>query len=127
MRSGLSGYLVLGGVGVAGILLFVAAMIARRLLAPVDPNPAKLATYESGVDPVGTGWAQTKVRYLAYAFLYLVFAIDTVYLFPWALVLRDSRLGMTSLAEMGIFISVLLVGLAHAARRGVLSWVNDVD
>ncbi|GAB3758964.1 NADH-quinone oxidoreductase subunit A [Yimella sp. NH-Cas1] len=127
MRSGLSGYLVLGGVGVAGILLFVAAMIARRLLAPVDPNPAKLATYESGVDPVGTGWAQTKVRYLAYAFLYLVFAIDTVYLFPWALVLRDSRLGMTSLVEMGIFISVLLVGLAHAARRGVLSWVNDVD
>lgn len=127
MRSGLSGYLVLGGVGVAGILLFVAAMIARRLLAPVDPNPAKLATYESGVDPVGTGWAQTKVRYLAYAFLYLVFAIDTVYLFPWALVLRDSRLGTTSLVEMGIFISVLLVGLAHAARRGVLSWVNDVD
>jgi len=127
VRSGLSGYLVLGGVGVAGILLFVAAMIARRLLAPVDPNPAKLATYESGVDPVGTGWAQTKVRYLAYAFLYLVFAIDTVYLFPWALVLRDSRLGMTSLVEMGIFISVLLVGLAHAARRGVLSWVNDVD
>ncbi|RYG77628.1 NADH-quinone oxidoreductase subunit A [Yimella sp. RIT 621] len=102
-------------------------MIARRLLAPVDPNPAKLATYESGVDPVGTGWAQTKVRYLAYAFLYLVFAIDTVYLFPWALVLRDSRLGMTSLVEMGIFISVLLVGLAHAARRGVLSWVSDVD
>ncbi|WP_244328449.1 NADH-quinone oxidoreductase subunit A [Yimella sp. cx-51] len=127
MNSGLSGYLVLGGVCVGGILLFVAAMVARKLLAPHDPNPAKLTTYESGVDPVGSGWAQTKVRYLAYAFLYLVFAIDTVYLFPWALVLRDSRLGVASLAEMAIFIAVLLVGLAHAARRGVLSWVNDVD
>lgn len=127
MHSGLSGYLVLGGVCVAGILLFLAAMVARRLLAPHDPNPAKLATYESGVDPVGTGWAQTKVRYLAYAFLYLVFAIDTVYLFPWALVLRDGKLGAASLVEMAIFIAVLLVGLAHAARRGVLSWLNDVD
>lgn len=127
MHSGLSGYLVLVGVSVGGVLLFVAAMVARRLLAPRAPDPSKLTTYESGVDPVGTGWAQTKVRYLAYAFLYLVFAIDSVYLFPWALVLRDDRLGVTSLVEMGIFIAVLLVGLAHAARRGVLSWVNDVD
>ncbi|GAB3588274.1 NADH-quinone oxidoreductase subunit A [Calidifontibacter terrae] len=127
MHSGLSGYLVLAGVTVAAVLLFCAAMVARRLLAPRDPYPAKLTTYESGVDPTGSGWAQTKVRYLGYAFLYLVFAIDTVYLFPWALVLRDPHLGRTSLAEMGIFVAVLVVGLAHVARRGALSWTATTD
>ena len=121
MRSGLSGYLVLAGVGVSGVLLFVAAMLARRLLAPRDPNPAKLSTYESGVDPVGTGWAQTKVRYLAYAFLYVIFAVDAVYLFPWALVLRTD-LGLVSLLEVAIFIGVVLLGLVHAVRRGLLRW-----
>jgi NADH-quinone oxidoreductase subunit A len=72
---------------------------------------------------VGDGWAQTNVRYFLYAFLYVVFAVDAVYLFPWATVIRSADLGMASLAEMGIFIGVLLVGLAHAARRGLLRWV----
>ena len=123
----MDGYLVVAGTLVAGVLLVVAAYTARLLLAPAAPTRAKLTTYESGVDPVGQDWAQTRVRYLAYAFLYVIFAVDAVYLFPWALVLRTSGLGVASVVEMGIFISVLLVGLAHAARRGVLSWVNDVD
>jgi NADH-quinone oxidoreductase subunit A len=75
------------------------------------------------VDPVGEGWAQTNVRYFLYAFLYVVFAVDAVYLFPWATVIRRPDLGTTSLVEMGIFLGVLLVGLAHAARRGLLRWV----
>ena len=83
----------------------------------------KLTTYECGVDPVGEGWAQTNVRYFLYAFLYVVFAVDAVYLFPWATVIRNADLGLASLVEMGIFIGVLLVGLAHAARRGLLRWV----
>ena len=98
-------------------------MGVRRLLAPYAPTPMKLTTYECGVDPVGDGWAQTNVRYFLYAFLYVVFAVDAVYLFPWATVIRSADLGMASLAEMGIFIGVLLVGLAHAARRGLLRWV----
>jgi len=115
-------YLVVGGVVLAGVLLFVAAMGARRLLAPRAPTAMKLTTYECGVDPVGEGWAQTNVRYFLYAFLYVIFAVDAVYLFPWATVIRSADLGMASLAEMGIFIGVLLVGLAHAARRGLLRW-----
>jgi NADH-quinone oxidoreductase subunit A len=105
------------------VLLFVAAMGARLILAPRAPTLAKLTTYECGVDPVGEGWAQTNVRYFLYAFLYVVFAVDAVYLFPWATVIRSADLGLASLVEMGIFISVLLVGLAHAARRGLLRWV----
>jgi NADH-quinone oxidoreductase subunit A len=83
----------------------------------------KLTTYECGVDPVGEGWAQTNVRYFLYAFLYVVFAVDAVFLFPWATVIHTPDLGRASLAEMVIFILVVLVGLAHAARRGLLRWV----
>ncbi len=115
-------YLVVLGVVLAGLLLVVAGMGARRLLAPDVPTDAKLTTYESGVDPVGSGWAQTQVRYFAYTLLYVVFAVDAVYLFPWATVIRTD-LGMASLIEMGIFISVILIGLAHAWRRGLLRWV----
>lgn len=122
MSTGVTGYLVLLGVGVAGAVLFLAAMASRRLLAPSAPDLAKLTTYESGVDPTSGGWAQTHVRYITYAFLYVVFAVDAVYLFPWALVLRDHDLGASSLVEMAIFIAVVLVGLLHAARRGLLTW-----
>lgn len=119
----MSGYPVIAAVVLVGALLFVAAMGARRLLAPSAPTPAKLTTYESGVDPVGKGWAQTQVRYLVYAFLYVIFAVDAVYLFPWALVLRNKELGTASLVEVAVFIGVVLVGLVHAARRRLLHWL----
>ena len=124
MKGPLVGYLVVVAVALAGVLLFGAAMLMRRLLAPVSQTPARLTTYESGVDPVGQGWSQSQVRYLGFAFLYVVFAVDADYLFPWATVLRDADLGVASLVEMGIFIGVLVVGLAHAARRGLLRWTT---
>lgn len=123
----MTGYVVLAGVSLAGILLFAAAMFMRRLLAPRAPSTAKQSTYESGVDPVPGGWAQSNVRYIGFAFLYVIFAVDAVYLFPWALVLRDHDLGVASLIEMGIFIAIVLVGLVHAARRGFLSWADQAE
>ena len=119
----MSGYVAVAAVLGAGVLLVVAAGLARRLFAPRAPTGAKLTTYESGVDPIGFGWAQTTVRYFVYAYLYVIFAVDAVYLFPWATVIRDADLGVASLVEMGIFVAVLVVGLAHAARRGLLRWV----
>lgn len=115
-------YLVIGAVALAGVLLFVAAMSARRLIAPRAGTDVGRATYESGVDPVGEGWAQSNVRYFVYAFLYVVFAVDAVYLFPWATVIRSTDLGLASAIEMVIFIAVVLLGLAHAWRRGLLRW-----
>ena len=121
--STVAGYIVLGGVIVLGILVFVAAAVVRWLLAPKAPTYAKLKTYESGMDPIGEGWAQTNVRYFVYAFLYVIFAVDAVYLFPWANVIRDQALGVPALVEMAIFIGIIVLGLAHAARRGLLRWV----
>lgn len=119
----MSGYVAVAAVLGAGVLLVVAASLVRRLLAPVAPHRGKLTTYESGVDPVGEGWAQTKVRYFVFSFLYVIFAVDAIYLFPWALVLRSADLGRASAVEMGIFIAIILLGLAHAGRRGLLRWL----
>ena len=118
----MTGYVVVAAAFLAGALLFVAAMSVRRLLAPRAATPATLTTYESGVDPVEGGWAQTQVRYFVYAFLYVIFAVDAVYLFPWAYVLRDPDLGAASLVEIAVFIGIIVIGLVHAARRGLLRW-----
>ncbi|MGB7447786.1 MAG: NADH-quinone oxidoreductase subunit A [Ornithinimicrobium sp.] len=117
----MSDYVVLGFVVLLGVALVAGAAGTRRMLAPSHVTTAKQATYESGVDPVGQGWSQGSLRYLVFAFLYVVFAVDAVYLFPWALVLRTD-LGLASLVEMGIFIGVLVLGLAHAWRRGLVTW-----
>lgn len=122
MLTAMSGYAVAVAVVLAGVLLVTAAMVARRLFAPRAPTVAKATTYESGVDPVGEGWAQSQIRYVAFAFLYVVFAVDAVYLFPWALVARSPGLGVRALVEIGVFVGIVVVGLLHAARRGLLRW-----
>ncbi|MGC1208640.1 MAG: NADH-quinone oxidoreductase subunit A [Ornithinimicrobium sp.] len=114
-------YAVVLVVALLGVALVASAAGVRRMLAPSHVTAAKTTTYESGVDPIGDGWSQGSLRYLIFAFLYVVFAVDAVYLFPWALILR-TELGLASLIEMGIFIGVLALGLAHAWRRGLLRW-----
>lgn len=118
----MSGYLVVGAVALLGVVFVLAGGAARRLIAPRSTTRMGATTYESGVDPVGQGWAQSNVRYFVYAFLYVVFAVDAVYLFPWATVIRTADLALASAAEMGIFVLVVLIGLAHAWRRGLLRW-----
>lgn len=113
-------YLPVLGVLVAGILLVAAMLGVNRLLRPTLRTAEKRLTYECGVDPVGEGWAQVHVRYYVYAFLYVVFAVDAVFLFPWATVFGG--LGWGSVAEMGVFVGFVAVGLLYAWRKGVLTW-----
>jgi len=119
----LSGYVPVGVIVVVGVLLASAMLGVNRLMRPQVPSREKQTTYESGVDPVGQGWSQSTVRYYVYAFLYVIFAVDAVFLFPWAVVLDD--IGRSAAAEMGIFIGILVVGLAYAWRKGVLSWTSQ--
>jgi len=114
---------VVGIVVLTGVALFLAGTQATRLLRPHAPTRAKLTTYECGVDPVGEGWAQSNVRYYLYAYLYVVFAVDAMYLLPWSTVLALPGFGWRTLGEMAVFLGVLAVGLAHAWRRGLLRWV----
>lgn len=123
MHGTLPPYAVVALVALAGVLLVAAGVMGGRLLRPQAPTWDKLSTYECGVDPVGEDWAQTQIRYYLYAYLYVVFAVDAVYLFPWATLLRLPGFGASTLAEMAIFLGVLAVGLLHAWRRGALRWV----
>jgi len=114
------GYLPVLGILAIGVILVFAMFLGNRLLRPSHLTREKLLTYECGVDPVGEGWAQTHVRYYVYAYLYVIFAVDAVFLFPWATVFEG--LGWVSVGEMGVFIGFVAVGLVYAWRKGVLTW-----
>jgi NADH-quinone oxidoreductase subunit A len=121
MGGYLEDYSVLLAVVLAGAALVAAAYLIVRLLAPRRPSPGKLINYECGIDPVGVGWSQTQIRYYIYAFLFVIFDVESVYLFPWARVFES--LGMQAVVEMAIFILILAAGLLYAYRKGVLRWV----
>ena len=122
MREYLSDYGAVGVISLVGIGLATAMLSANRFMRPSVPSRAKALTYESGVDPVGIGWAQANVRYYVYAFLYVVFAVDAVFLFPWAVVFV--AIGWAAVIEMAIFIGFIAFGLVYAWRKGVLSWTK---
>jgi NADH-quinone oxidoreductase subunit A len=103
----------------AAALMFGAMLSVGRLLRPVRPQPEKYVTYEAGSDPVG-GWGQSNVRYYIYALLFVIFDVEAVFVFPWAVDLKT--LDTFGLVEMTIFIVVLTLGLVYAWRKGVLRW-----
>jgi NADH-quinone oxidoreductase subunit A len=118
-----SAYSIVGMVLLLGIAFVTVSFTANRMLAPSRPTDEKLLTYECGVDPVGEGWAHTQVRYYIYAFLYVVFAVDSVFLFPWATVFAAPGFGATTLVEMFVFIGFLAIGILYAYKKGVLTWL----
>ena len=114
-------YGVVLAVVLAGALLVIVAFGAARLIAPRRPNVGgKRTTYECGIDPVGEGWSQSQVRYYVYGFLFVIFDVESVFLFPWARVFQS--LGYQAVVSMAIFIGILAVGLLYAWRKGVLTW-----
>jgi len=125
MHGYLGSYATLGLLLIVGALMFVGAFGVNRLLRPSSPaNPSgKLDSYECGVDPVGGDWAQAQIRYYIYAFLYVLFAVESVFLFPWAVIYAKPGFGATSAIEMAIFVTVLALGLLYAWRKNVLRWV----
>jgi NADH-quinone oxidoreductase subunit A len=116
-------YALVGALLLVGVLMFTVALGVNRVLRPARPTAQKLLTYECGVDPVGGGWAQSYVRYYVFTFLYVVFAVDAVFLFPWATVFDAPGFGLTTLIEMFVFLGFLAVGILYAWRKGVLTWV----
>jgi NADH-quinone oxidoreductase subunit A len=122
MRSYFGAYALIGVLLCVGVAFVVGSLSANRLLRPSRPTAQKSLTYECGVDPVGGGWAQSYVRYYVFTFLYVVFAVDAVFLFPWATVFARPGFGVGTLVAMFVFLGFLAVGLLYAWRTGVLSW-----
>jgi NADH-quinone oxidoreductase subunit A len=120
----LGSYATLGLVLAAGVLVFVGAFGANRLLRPAAPAEpvGKRISYESGIDPVGGDWAQAQIRYYVYAYLYVLFAVEAVFLFPWAVIFDRPGFGLATVLEMAIFVAVLALGILYAWRKKILTW-----
>jgi NADH-quinone oxidoreductase subunit A len=121
MSAFLRDYLLVIVFSIAAIALAALMLGIGRILRPNRPSRQKFIAYESGVDPVAGGWSQSQIRYYIFALLFVMFDVEAVFIFPWAIGLEP--LGVFGLIEMTIFILVLLLGLVYAWRKRVLRWV----
>ena len=116
----------------AAIVLIMVVLGASRLLRPNRPNEEKLTTYESGEEPLGNANVQFNVRFYVVALVFVLFEVELIFLFPWAVVFGNAELieqtdglwGWFALAEMLVFVGMLTLGLAYAWRKGYLDWVR---
>jgi NADH:ubiquinone oxidoreductase subunit 3 (subunit A) len=104
----------------AGAVLVALILAFEFLINPRHPNATKLSTYECGIVPVGDSWRPFAVRYYVFALLFLIFDVEAVFLFPWAVQLR--ALGAAGFVEVLVFIGVLAIGLVYAWKKGALDW-----
>ena len=124
---GTVGLFILGGLG-----FILIALMVGKVLRPNRPNEEKLTTYESGEDPVNNAWGQFNLRFYIIALVFILFEVELVFLFPWAVVFADDDLilatnglwGWLSLIEMVIFVLILAVGLAYVWANGMLTWLR---
>ena len=102
------------------VVLVVGAYVIAKLIGPRSYNPVKGQPFECGVPTRGSSWLPVNVGYYLFAILFLVFDIETVFLYPWAVVVK--QLGIAALVSVAFFLLVLIFGLADAWRKGVLEW-----
>ena len=96
------------------------ALLANKLLSPQSRKGERELTYESGMEPIGGAWIQFNIRYYMFALVFVIFDVETVFLYPWAVAFH--RLGLLAFIEALIFIAILVVALAYAWRKGALEW-----
>jgi NADH-quinone oxidoreductase subunit A len=120
MQELLDNYLAVMLAALTGCMLVVTAVLATRLLAPFSATREKGTPYECGMLPIGRVRTQIHVRYYVYAILFLIFDVEAVFLFPWAVSLVE--VGTTALYAMILFIVILGAGLGYAWKKGVLEW-----
>ncbi len=111
--------LLIAAITVPALILLLAKVVAYKSKRP-DPDNVKSSTYECGMQTIGSSWVQFNFRYYFYALLFVIFDIETVFLYPWAVYFR--QLKFFGFIEMLIFILILVVGLVYAWRKGVMEW-----
>jgi NADH-quinone oxidoreductase subunit A len=120
MSTYFESYLTVGAFAALGAVLVMVMLGVAAVIRPSNPSKAKLTTYECGVDPVGSGWSQTYVRYYIFGLLFVIFDVEAVFIFPWAIMAES--LGVFGLVAMIVFMLTLVEGLAYAVKKGVLRW-----
>jgi NADH-quinone oxidoreductase subunit A len=117
----LANYAFIGLFLIAALTFPLLPLIAARLLRPKRPTPIKQSTYECGLEVIGTLRSQFKVQYYLYALAFVIFDVEVVFLYPWAV--AYNQLGLFALIEVVIFLAILGFGLAYAWKKGALRWV----
>ncbi|XP_050217404.2 NAD(P)H-quinone oxidoreductase subunit 3, chloroplastic [Mercurialis annua] len=98
----------------------ILAFLMAGVLSPISKGPEKLSSYESGIEPMGDAWLQFRIRYYMFALVFVVFDVETVFLYPWAM--SFDVLGLSVFIEALIFVLILIVGSVYAWRKGALEW-----
>ena len=111
----------------SGLAIFVptSMLLLSRVLAfvkvrPRKPNPVKYETYECGMQTIGGQWMQFNFRYYMYAILFVIFDVEIIFIYPWAI--RFGKLGLFAFLEMMVFMAILVIGWLYAWRKGALEW-----
>ena len=114
------GFLILIGIALPGTALVVSFLLGLFKIRPKVPNSVKLDTYECGVETEGPSWVQFHVGYYVFALLFVVFDIETIFLYPWAVAFRQTA--TFGFVEAVVFIGILFIGLLYAWRKQALVW-----
>ena len=113
-------YLFVGLLGLVATVLAVLPLVLARFVAPKKPGHSKQSAYECGLESTGDPWVQFRVQYYLYALLFVIFDVEVVFIYPWALIWKS--LGLLAFVEMALFLAILGIGLAYAWKKGVLEW-----
>ncbi len=117
---GFVGLLMLVALALAALFILLPCLLTRLRVIPRKPSPIKTDIYECGLETQGKTWVQFNFRYYFYALVFVVFDVETIFLYPWAVAFN--KLGLFALIEMLIFIAILVVGFVYAWRKRVLEW-----
>ena len=113
---------ILFAVALAIVMVGIPLLIQKLIAPSSNKTREKLETYECGEEAEGPAWMQFNIRFYVIALIFLIFDVEVVFLFPWAVVFKD--MGLVALIEMGVFLTILIVGLAYVWVKGDLEWVK---
>lgn len=113
-------YLFIGIFALFAAVFGLLPILVAKFIAPKKPSAIKNATYECGLEAEGDSWIQFRAQYYIFALIFVIFDIETIFIYPWAVVFK--HLGLFAFVEMAIFVVLLAAGLAYAWRKKVLEW-----
>ena len=113
-------YLFIAIFGIVALIFPALPIVLAQFVAPKKPSAIKNATYECGLEAEGNPWIQFRIQYYIYALVFVIFDVETIFIYPWAVAFK--QLGILAFVEMVIFIAILGFGLAYAWKKKVLEW-----
>ena len=113
-------YFFIGVFFLFALVFPVLPIVLAKFVAPKKPSSIKQMSYECGVEPVGDPWGQFRVQYYIFALIFVIFDVETIFIYPWAVGFK--KFGLLGFAEMALFLGILAIGLIYAWKKKALEW-----